>query len=190
MYLNPSYIAFEGIDGCGKTSALDFCNQSLNLHTFHDPNQNTSLGKLLLDFKHSNQMIKALLFTAANLEQKYDNINFTVSDRSIISNYVYSFTLDRDYLDCIHRECQLPKWIIYLDVDVNTAIKRVRNKGQKLDSKYAETLLNGYKNNLKTFQKQGCIVYHINANKGKSYVYDKAMSILQSITENGTNISS
>ena len=134
-------IAFEGIDGSGKTSQITLLKERLiregtDFYFMKQPYE-TPLGSLLREYlKESNPSDKwepytlALMFAANRSEmnryarQAEQLGDLIIFDRCHWSNLVYS-DLDRKWFDIIEKHSIKPDLTILFDIDPDVAIERV-----------------------------------------------------------------
>lgn len=141
------YLAFEGIDGSGKSKQLNLLSNYLKQQNFsvlttselgscHDA-LCSAMRELILSDKYQSNELTYQMLLAANSFQHSEKVlkpllneyDFILSDRSIISNLVYGFCSELEdslinmlfYLD---RTRILPHLVVYLDIDPNVASAR------------------------------------------------------------------
>jgi dTMP kinase len=143
------WIAFEGLDGCGKSTQADLLAEAIDAKLVFEPG-GTALGRslrnLLLHGDDPGERAEALLFAAdrANLVATVvtpttNAGRHVVSDRSLWSSVAYQgygrglgateiFELNRWAL-----EGRLPDLVVYLSIDPKTVTERVGNKPDRLE---------------------------------------------------------
>lgn len=156
------FIAFEGIDGSGKSTQVKLLAEKLTekghkVYTTHEPTGGL-VGKMIRDiFNHrmeGDQRTIAALFVADRLEHllnKTDGIlkrlaeGYTViTDRYYFSSYAYhSVHVDMDWVIAMNREATKllrPDLNIYIDISPEVSMQRIQ-KGRESVEMY-ETLEN------------------------------------------------
>ena len=143
------FIVFEGIDGSGKTVQSKKLSECINGYYTYEPTDG-EVGKLIRrvlrgEVCYSGETL-ALLF-AADRRERVSTISkelehrHVVSDRYIHSSIVYQSILgvDLDFILSINRFAIKPDILIYLDVDVEEALRRMgKNRGEIFEKR--ETL--------------------------------------------------
>jgi len=162
------FIAVEGIDGSGKSTAIKEIERFLisEKRAFHLTNEPSSLkiGTLirdLLKIKEPDQEYyhkkMALLFAADRLDHLEKEINpnlqcgkIVVTDRYILSSIAYqSLTLPQEWVESINRYALLPDLLIYIKVSVDTALKRILGRGMEKEIFEKKEYLETIKKNMK-----------------------------------------
>jgi dTMP kinase len=131
-------IAFEGIDGSGKTLQMNMLQQRLrekeaDFYFIKQPYM-TLLGHTLREYLQKQHLgdfapqLLALMFAANRIEmlkmsQLHEN-KLILFDRCHWSNLVYS-DLDRKWFDEIEKHSPKPDLTILFDIDPDVAIERV-----------------------------------------------------------------
>ncbi|MBY5956686.1 dTMP kinase [Membranicola marinus] len=146
------FIAFEGIDGSGKSSQISFLQEKLthHLHKVHQTCEPTNgpIGRMIRDIftgkMDGDHHTIAGLFVADRLHHllnKNDGIllkmsrGYTVlTDRYVFSSYAYQGAhVDLDWVIAANAESQRilqPDLHIFLDISVDTAMERLK-KGRE-----------------------------------------------------------
>jgi len=146
------YIAFEGIDGCGKTTLAREVNKIFPKFEIIKEPGGTDLGEkirsLLLTNKKISVCSKAELFLfladrAQLISEKIRPYNNIISDRSFISTIAYqsmnamcsintlwimieyALEIPNNNLFCI-----VPNIIFFIDLDIETCMFRIKNKSK------------------------------------------------------------
>lgn len=147
----PLYIAFEGVEGCGKSTQSKRVAERLDAVHTREPG-GTKLGgmvrQILLspDTGELEAMAEVLLFNADRVQHLHEVVlpalqsgQDVVTDRSYVSNCVYqghARGLGADYVRAI---CSLvvnelfPHRIFVLDVDLADSMARIHGRGGDLD---------------------------------------------------------
>jgi len=198
------FIVFEGIDGCGKSTALTHAKQFLEdkglpVSAQVDPGS-TDVGmqirKVLLDNKNANMCREAelLLYVAARSQLLSENIEPAVSsgvnvlcDRYNLSTEVYQYVFGdwKDDADIL-RVCSVlngrlePDWYILYDVPVNVARERSGKKRDRMESK-SDQLFEAVRQRYLDFQKQRSNIYLVDATRSIEDVAKDTYNILESI---------
>ena len=145
------YIAVEGIDGGGKTTAIKYIEDLIQRkgHTclaIREPGT-TALGEKLRDiiknlstlgYKPSDNVL-SMIVNAARLDMIEQTVvpakeRFIVSDRCFISTIAYQNKSNINRLLCdlgTQNKTKIPDLIFILDVDYDTANNRVYGRGLK-----------------------------------------------------------
>ena len=134
------YIAFEGIDTCGKTTQIELLKKEYPNALFVKEPGFTNLGKKLRKIIFEDDISKKselFLFLAdrAELIEKVikPNLNrLIISDRSVISGIAYAMEyFDFDMLVNLNRfatDSLFPHFVIILKIDENTLKNRLSQK--------------------------------------------------------------
>ena len=160
--MNTDYVAFEGVDGSGKTSYIEALSshlekKSINFKVVREPG-GSKLGEcireLLLSHEYTVEpLTEALLFSAnrANLVREIIKPSIKngikiISDRSAYSSVAYQgvgreLGFDRIYeINDIAVEGYWPEKVILLDIDPEVSLKR-----QKINDRIGSSELDFFK---------------------------------------------
>jgi dTMP kinase len=141
------YVVFEGIDGSGKTTLLREVAEVLVAKgdvVYHIPGYVVpELKTLLIKEMHQpepDQRYLALLFAADRAKQtelikelQYKQDMIVMASRSFISGLIYQSIqgdLAITWLENVNRFCIEPDKIIYCDLSVDEALKRIALRGE------------------------------------------------------------
>jgi dTMP kinase len=153
--VRPLFIAFEGIDGSGKSTQVKLLAQALTqqghkVYTTHEPTSGP-IGKMIRDiFSHrmeGSQHTIAALFAADRLEHlvnKTDGIlkklgeGYTViTDRYYFSSYAYhSVHVDMDWVIEMNSEATKllrPDLNIYIDISPEVSMQRIQRNRNSVE---------------------------------------------------------
>lgn len=147
------FIAFEGIDGCGKSTQIKLLAENLrkmnlNCYETFEPTDG-EIGKLIrkyLSYENGDyEKIIASLFVSDRLDhllnletgilKKLDeNIN-VLTDRYYFSSYAYqSFNIPMDYIinsNSLSSDMLKPDLTVFIDISPETAMKRIESRNLK-----------------------------------------------------------
>ncbi len=203
-------ITIEGIDGSGKTTLADVLKSEFNDVFFtKEPTDGFEFSKLKpLEDKYSS-LYNFFLFTSDRIEHQKeikDNDNkMIISDRYISSSIAYEgpliqrFFKNRDdtiiWMLDVSRFIAMPDLIIYLDVDIETALDRI-NSGRK-NLTYNEKMLSKLEkkkglidvkeyyeyffDNIEKFTGRNIKIIKINANDSMDEIIKKVKSIIKNL---------
>lgn len=146
-------ISIEGIDGAGKTTIAKLLSNKLSLPYIKFPRYEFIPSiKTHLEGKGLNEKSAFLLFLADIIDGSLDNF---VSDRYYYSTIAYS-KLDYNYCKNIIEliNPQKPDTIIYLDVSIETALDRNKNKLNKMNYDTNLSVLNEAKSRFEKMFKE------------------------------------
>jgi len=150
MVTRGRYIAFEGLDGSGKTSQAIFLGewlhkQGLEVLQVREPCTPSgfpvNVRELLSTGCKLDRLSIEYLFQAARLEHlkvvetALSNGIDVISDRSYISGQVYAEAagLDGQLVAKMSAAVPLkPDFLVYLDIDPEVAMQRLRDRGEEL----------------------------------------------------------
>ena len=155
------FVSVEGIDGSGKTTIVNAVASSLTklgikVYTTKEPS-NSEIGKLIRSWalKKNTSMphpsIYALLFVADRTMHYMNEVSpallnndVVISERYMESTIAYQGALgvSLDWLIQLHRYVPPADLVIILDIDVETAMRRLETRGD-LEVFERRTLLNG-----------------------------------------------
>ncbi|MBK7587426.1 MAG: dTMP kinase [Bacteroidetes bacterium] len=154
------FIAFEGIDGSGKSTQLVMLKQQLEaagykVYNTFEPTDN-QIGSLIRDIlkgkQSADQLTIAALFAADRLHhilnaedsllKKLQEGFIVLCDRYYFSSYAYhSVYVDMDWVIEINKksaELLQPALNVFIDVDPETAMQRIQQN--RVDTELYETL--------------------------------------------------
>lgn len=143
-------IAIEGCDGSGKTEAVkaikEYCEkENIDFITTREPggcNISEQIRNIIVDKNNKNMtaQTEALLFAAARTQHINDTIlpavkegKIVITDRFISSSYAYQAYgrgLGMDYIYNINPKAAIPDLVIYLDVDPEVGLSRIKNNNR------------------------------------------------------------
>ncbi len=144
------FITFEGIDVSGKTTQVKLLKDWLNkkgcrVKVTEQPTKNMETSEVLREhMKNPNTepYVDALLF-AADRALHVERVILpalrkgltVICDRYIHSSIAYqtSMGLDRDWVISLNSLFPKPNLTIYLDISIETAKKRINERGKELD---------------------------------------------------------
>ena len=147
-------IAFEGIDGSGKSTQISrlaawLRERGVICHTTCEPTD-SDIGKLLRRYlsgeKRADDRTIAALFAADRLEHltgengicsRLARGETVLVDRYYLSSYAYqSVTMPLDWVMALNAQSvqmQKPDCHIYLDLPVDTALSRIGSRGERTE---------------------------------------------------------
>lgn len=155
MYKKNFFIAFEGIDGSGKSTQIKKLYQKLtenklNVHLTCEPTKEY-IGKIIQEIffkkKQANEHTIAALFLADRIEHilnpnngilKYLQSNTSVlCDRYYFSSYAYhSVHVERNWILECNKKCReflQPDLTVFFDVSIEESFKRIQKRNTHLE---------------------------------------------------------
>jgi len=194
------FIVFEGLDGSGQTTQVNFLVNFLKKNRIpvfqtKEPTKNSEFGreirKVLKGEAQINPQGLQELFAKdreshlkneiiPNLEQG----RIVVSDRYYFSSFAFGSSdgADESWLLRRNKDFLLPDAVFFLDVKPEIAIKRIQNRGGKIEfferKEKLEKAYNFYKYFLKKFENETRIFY-INGEKSPENVFTDIKNIIQ-----------
>ncbi|PMB74342.1 dTMP kinase [Candidatus Bathyarchaeota archaeon] len=193
------FICVEGLDGCGKTTQAKILVRKLRRIGYNavytaEPSSG-KIGRFIKRYclhggKRISSIIEALLFAADRYEHVETEIipalkngKIVVSDRYMYSSLAYQGAagLNLDWIRRINEHAILPNLAIFIDVEPNTVIKRLKPKKSVMEN--LETQRKVREVYLK-FVENGELV-KVNGNKPKSEVAEEIFSIVLESLKSG-----
>ncbi|WP_430603042.1 thymidylate kinase [Enterococcus sp. DIV0724b] len=201
-------IVFEGIDGCGKSTIIKLVGEKLinknSLVYLTQEPTHSELGKradkLISYSSDETDTEKFLLIIADRLNHvlQFGGIKDQVNDGKIVlcdryypATYVYQGTKIPKYLldtanDIIKREMDFD-YLLYFEIDIEIAMARINNRGNKIEQNENFSALRTAKNRYKSFLSEYIpkekIIY-INANNSIDKVYLNVLKEMKKILNN------
>lgn len=194
------FINIEGIDGSGKTSIINYLKTKFNnIYFTKEPTDNFEFNKLKKLDNEYDSIYNFFLFTydrlnhQKDLEENKDNI--IISDRYIASSIAYEGPLIDKFFNNIDetikwilyvsKMIKLPDIIIYLDLDIDIAMERIKNNRKNLNkNNKILSILEEKKNlenvkiyydyffrNLNKFVDKKIDIIKLNANRNKNEIF-------------------
>lgn len=203
------FITIEGIDGSGKTTLTNSLREKFpEFHFTREPTDNFQFANLKTLNSPHNSFYNFFLFTYDRLEHQdeikaYKNV---LCDRYLASSIAYEgpmiekFFQDRDetikWMINVSKMLKMPDMIIYLDVPLQVALKRIKNNRKNLnfrgkslsileESKGLKNISEYYEyffENISVFMEMPIKIERINAGRTSEYVLEKAESLIRSVT--------
>lgn len=127
-------LVVEGIDGCGKSTIAKLLSDTLNMKIFHFPTAAAKKAHLHLKGVENYTPEQLFLIFLTDISLNIDNLNNKIIDRYVYSTHAYQHCMDlAEYEQFL---CSLkfpkPKLIVYLSIDVDTAINRIYSMRTKV----------------------------------------------------------
>ncbi len=198
-------ITFEGIDGCGKTTAMNYAFRHFNkkypglVIKIRDPGT-TYVGEKIrpiLLYEKLDPWAEFLLFEAVRAQlikeciiPKLKEGKLIFLDRYIDSTIAYQGFGGKLSLDLVLEHIRLkekpkPDLTFLFDLPVEVALKRKKSKKltkfEKRSKREYQKILNGYKIIAKTFKER---VYVIDASKSKKEVREEVIKVIDEFLAN------
>ncbi len=146
------FVAIEGIDGSGKTTQVKNVYELLKKNGYsvlytQEPTRD-KLGLILREYlknKNTDPHVDALLFAADRIEHYNKTIQpnikdnkIVITDRYKISSFVYQNAqgVDLDWIREINKMAPDPDIVIYLDIPVDIALKRLNSADRSVIEKF------------------------------------------------------
>ena len=186
------FICVEGLDGCGKTTQAKILVRKLRKIGYNavytaEPSRG-KIGRFIKRYclhggKRVSSIVEALLFAADRYEHVETEIipalkdgKIVVSDRYMYSSLAYqgAVGLSLDWIRKINEHAVTPNLAIFIDVEPDTVIKRLKPKKSVMEN--LETQRKVREVYLK-FVENGELV-RVNGNKSKNEVADEIFSIV------------
>ncbi len=203
-------INIEGIDGSGKTTLVNYLKTKFNnIYFTREPTENFEYNNLKRLNNKYDSIYNFFLFTYDRInhqEEIKNNIDkIIISDRYITSSIAYEGPLiDQffsnvdetiNYILSVSKMIILPDIIIYLDLDIDTAIGRIEKNRKNLDYnnkilsileeknnlKDVKIYYDYFFNNLKKFVSKDIKVIKIDANRDKNEIFNDAYKIIKNL---------
>ena len=140
-----SVICIDGVVGAGKTTLGDILAKELNLTFFREPvDENPLLEKFYHNQNRYSFSIQVYFLNKRfKMLKEAEKLNGCIMDRSIYGDVIFArllmlggkmskeeFDLYEELLFNMLEHVSRPKLMVYLDVSVDTAIDRIKNRGR------------------------------------------------------------
>lgn len=149
-------IVIDGIIGAGKSTVAHFLSEELRIPLFEELNDknSNSLAQRMLDKFYADQSRWSAIIQVMFLNDRFRDIkaiessgNKAIIDRSIYGDEIFAKTINyrgqmsddefiiyRDLLHNMLQHINPPDVLIYIDVDVNTAMKRIALRNRSTEA--------------------------------------------------------
>lgn len=197
MELLKKFIAFEGIDGSGKSTVMKrIASMSGGKFFFTAEPTEGFVGKLLREAlrgeKTMDEKTMAYLFSADRAEHIYGKGGIlerlsegktVLSDRYLFSSLAYQGEMaGRKLARKLNEDFPLPEALVFFRVDVKTALSRLALSGAAFELYEKENALRGvasaYEEEIKTYENAGGMVKRVDASKSAAEVTDEVLAFL------------
>ncbi|RLE64951.1 MAG: dTMP kinase [Thermoprotei archaeon] len=140
------YIAFEGIDGSGKSHYLRLVSENLRKEGYEIVTVKEPWLKAIKDFLYKHEIdpdAEVYVFAADRIILQKEVIlpaleegKIVLSERSVYASIAYQGTLGvpEDFIRAINRSIKLPDKVLLLDLPAEEAFKRIKDR--KILTKY------------------------------------------------------
>lgn len=204
MELLKNFVAFEGIDGSGKSTIIYRLCEKLDEEKFFftaEPTDN-AVGRLLRRALRGEELLcertMAHLFASDRAEhlygkegilQKLNEGKTVISDRYLFSSLAYQGEMaGKSLTKKLNEDFPLPEFTLYFKIDVKSALSRLAESGAKLELYEKEKDLSrvslAYEKVLLAYEKAGGKVKIVNAEQNLRTVVDEVLSFITRITGN------
>jgi dTMP kinase len=195
MKVIPSFVVFEGGDGCGTSTQLDLLRRRFaappegRLPVLHGTFEPTGgpVGALIREALGGKLSLRpetlARLFSADREEHLFgrDGIvercgrgELVVCDRYVLSSLVYqSITCGEELPLLLNRDFPRPELLLYFDLDPDIAVKRLENRREREIFEYRDfqvKVRERYRDLLPRYARGGTRIVTIDASQGPEKV--------------------
>ena len=186
------FICLEGLDGCGKTTQakllVRMLRRSCDAVYTAEPSRG-NIGRFIKKHclhsdKRSSGVVEALLFAADRFDHVENTVlpalkkgQIVVSDRYVYSSLAYQGAtgLDLEWIQKINEHAARPDLAIYIDVDPETVIQRLKPKKSVMENLETERKVREV---YMKFVEKGELV-RVDGNKSQSQVAADLANVLQ-----------
>ncbi|MCL2213955.1 MAG: dTMP kinase [Treponema sp.] len=200
MEIIKSFVVLEGGDGCGTSTQLSLLENRFKnikfpiLYSTFEPT-NGEIGKIIRAALKGERPVTpqtlAMLFAADRNEHLYSNIGIiehirkgeiVVSDRYVLSSLVYQGIECGDELPgFLNSRFPLPELTIFLDIDPETALARMKNRSSLEIYEYSgfqEKVREKYKSIMEIYRALGARVEVIDASANEKEVEEQIWGLI------------
>lgn len=188
MNKRAKVIAFSGIDGCGKSTQIQFVNKCLSQEAdvfiaklaYFPLNDmgNNKIKDMLLKCRSGLEIIKYYSSLKHDVYNKYD---FVLCDRHFLCYLAYAYAYGVKRVDIIKNFLDLidvPDLTLYFDIDVVNSLDRINMRGGAVDKNENEEILRKAKEGYELLIPQFDNVKRVNANEEIEKIENSISKIL------------
>lgn len=136
------YLAFEGIDGSGKTTQSGILHNYLRAHGYEVVLVREPWVKAIKEFLYKHDVdpdAETYLFAADRIILQKEVVlpsleqgKLVISDRSVFASLAYQVArgVDEDFILAVNRSIRFPDLVFLLDLPVEEALRRLSSRGQ------------------------------------------------------------
>ena len=192
--MKGSFIAIEGLDGCGSTTQVHLLADRLNnVHITAEPSSGP-IGKLIRATLRDETPISDAAFPYMFAADRFDHLEreilplvesgkMVVSDRYYASSMAYqSLAAPLDLITKLNAEFRAPDITIYLSMDPELALARIEARGEKKERfeqiDRLREISNAYNSALKNLIEQGENIAYVSALGTPDEVHARIIEVL------------
>ncbi len=176
-----SLICLDGVVGVGKTTLGEILGQELKMHFFREPVDNNPLLERFYDDQERYSFPMQIYFLNKRFKMLKEarQLGDCIMDRSIYGDVIFAkllqlqgkmskeeFDLYEELLGNMLEHVQVPKLMVYLKCNVDTAISRIQGRGrdyeQAVPRSYWEMLNTEYENYFQHYNFSELLVIDMN----------------------------
>jgi dTMP kinase len=202
--MKSKFIVLEGIDGAGTTTQAELLQNyfiSINQKAVISPEPTSGkIGKLLRELLSSQEKLfnseakfeeqMAYLFAADRHYHLYNKIDgvYTLINQNIevitpryyFSSLAYNAHNEEDFkfISTLNQKFSPPDYLIYLDLPVDIALNRIKDRPVKEIYETAEKLTNVYQNYDKIFEHYQGKILRVNATLSKDEIHSNIVKFI------------
>ncbi|WMT51613.1 MAG: dTMP kinase [Ferroplasma sp.] len=202
------FVTMEGIDGSGKTTLINSLKPAFpDFHYTKEPTDAFQFGELKKLSSPENSFYNFFLFTydRLNHQEELKSNKKIICDRYLASSIAYEGPMIEKlmgdqketvrWMVNVSKMMMMPDIIIYLDVDIDTAVDRIRASRKNLNFRGRQLSIleerqglsrikeyyNYFLDNISEFIEKPVDVIKINGNDPAELVLEQARKIIESI---------
>lgn len=195
------YVAFEGIDGSGKTTQAIMLYEFLSRRGYDAVLVREPWVKAIKDFLYKHDLdpdAEAYLFAADRIILQKEVVlpaleagKVVVSDRSLFASLAYQVVrgLPEEFVLAVNRSIRLPDVVVLLDIPPEVALRRLEVRGEKTRFEDPELMSRVRERYLQLSKSYNSIFVVVDASKSVQEVHKEVIAALKSrLAEKGLEL--